>query len=209
MKILLADDHTIVRDGIRHLLMESYPGISIVDAANSAELVERAKMEEFDVIVTDISMPPGVSGLEVIQEIKKARPEIPILVLSMHSPAQYALQAIKSGASGYLTKGVAAQELVKALDTVASGKKYLSPEVIYLMADFIEHTQRSVLISKLSERETEVFRMLATGMTTTEIARELSLSHNTISTFRGRIFEKMSFHTNVDLIKYAVANKII
>lgn len=209
MRVLLADDHTIVRDGIRHVLMESHPGISIVDVSSSEELIQQAKKEKWDVIVTDISMPPGKSGLEAIQEIKKAKPDTPILVLSMHAPAQFALQAIKSGASGYLTKGVATLELVKALETVASGKKYLSPEVVYLMADFIEHTQRSVLISKLSDREKEVFRMLATGMTTTEIAKSLSLSHNTISTFRGRIFEKMGFHSNVELIKYAIANKII
>lgn len=209
MKILLADDHAIVRDGIRHVLMESYPGISIVDVANANDLINCAQKESFDVIVTDISMPPGPSGLDAIQQIKNARPDIPILVLSMHAPAQYALQAIKSGASGYLTKGVATLELVKALETVASGKKYLSPEVVYLMADFIEHTQKSALISKLSEREKEVFQMLATGMTTTQIARELALSHNTISTFRGRIFEKMGFHSNVELIKYAISNKII
>lgn len=209
MRVLLADDHTIVRDGIRHVLMESHPDISIVDVSSSEELIQQAKKEKWDVIVTDISMPPGKSGLEAIQEIKKAKPDIPILVLSMHAPAQYALQAIKSGASGYLTKGVATLELVKALETVVSGKKYLSPEVVYLMADFIEHTQRIVLISKLSDREKEVFRMLATGMTTTEIAKSLSLSHNTISTFRGRIFEKMGFHSNVELIKYAIANKII
>ncbi|NCI46600.1 response regulator [Sediminibacterium soli] len=209
MRILIADDHTIVREGIKMLLIEAYPFSEIVDVSNSQDLLRLATSEKWDVIISDISMPPGDSGLEVVKKIKMHSPTTPVLMLSMHSPEQYAVRAMQSGASGYLTKGAATFELVNAVNQVLSGKKYLTPEVVNVLADAFETNNGTKSRQHLSEREFEVFKMLAGGKTISEIAKELSLSANTISTFRSRIFEKMSFHNNLELIKYAIDHKIV
>lgn len=209
MRILIADDHTIVREGIKMLLIEAYPFSEIVDVSNSQDLLHLATTEKWDVIISDISMPPGDSGLEVVKKIKSHSPSIPVLMLSMHAPEQYAVRAMQSGASGYLTKSAATFELVNAVNQVLSGKKYLTPEVVNALADAFETHTGTKSLQNLSEREYEVFKMLAGGKTISEIARELSLSANTISTFRARIFEKMSFHNNLELIKYAIDHKIV
>ena len=209
MRILIADDHTIVREGIKMLLTEAYPHGEIIDVMDAAEMMKRVYAEEWDVIISDISMPPGDSGMDAIQKIKKHSPTTPVLILSMHAPEQYAVRAIKSGASGYLTKGTATLELVNAVNTVLSGKKYLSAEVAYILADAFENSGHAHSIEKLSDRELEVFKLLASGKIIACIAKDLSLSSNTISTFRARIFEKMGFHNNMELIRYAVDNKLI
>jgi DNA-binding NarL/FixJ family response regulator len=209
MRILIADDHTIVREGIKMLLIEAYPFSEIVDVSNSQDLLHLATTEKWDVIISDISMPPGDSGLEVVKKIKSHSPSIPVLMLSMHAPEQYAVRAMQSGASGYLTKSAATFELVNAVNQVLSGKKYLTPEVVNALADAFETNTGTKSLQNLSEREYEVFKMLAGGKTISEIARELTLSANTISTFRARIFEKMSFHNNLELIKYAIDHKIV
>ena len=209
MKILIADDHTIVREGIKMLLTEAYPFADIVDVSDSVDLLRMAEKGKWDVIISDISMPPGDSGLEAIQKIKQFSPETPVIILSMHAPEQYAVRAMKYGAAGYLTKGAATLELVNAVNTVLSGKRYLSPEVTYILADAFENISQKNTIDRLSDRELEVFRLLASGKTIAEIAKELMLSSNTISTFRGRIFEKMNFHNNMELIRYAIDNKLI
>jgi two-component system invasion response regulator UvrY len=154
-------------------------------------------------------MPPGDSGLEDLKKIKPQTPGVPVIMLSMHAPEQYAVRAMQSGASGYLTKGAATLELVNAVNTVLSGKKYLTPEVVNVLADAFENNNNTRNIANLSDRENEVFRLLATGKTISEIARHLSLSTNTISTFRSRIFEKMDFHNNLELIKYAIDSKLV
>lgn len=154
-------------------------------------------------------MPPGDSGLEAVKKIKTQTPNVPVLMLSMHSPEQYAVRAMQSGASGYLTKGAATLELVNAVNAVLSGKKYLTAEVVHVLADAFEHSGSGRNIANLSERELEVFKMLASGKTISDIARTLSLSANTISTFRSRVFEKMDFSNNLELIKYAIDNKLV
>jgi two-component system invasion response regulator UvrY len=209
MRILIADDHTIVREGIKMLLIEAYPFSEIVDVSDAEGLLKRALGEAWNVIISDISMPPGDSGLEAVKKIKAQTPGVPVIMLSMHAPEQYAVRAMQSGASGYLTKGAATLELVNAVNTVLSGKKYLTPEVVNVLADAFENNNNTRNISNLSERENEVFRLLATGKTISEIARHLSLSTNTISTFRSRIFEKMDFHNNLELIKYAIDSKLV
>lgn len=209
MRILLADDHTIVRDGIKMLLTEAYPFAEIVDVSDSVELLNQVFSSKWDVIISDISMPPGDSGLEAIKKIKVHAPDTPILILSMHAPEQYAVRAIRSGASGYLTKGAATLELVNAVNHVLSGKRYLTPEVASALADAFETSYADNSFELLSEREKEVFLLLAKGVTISEIAEQLSLSANTISTFRSRIFEKMGFNNSMQLIKYAVDNKMI
>lgn len=209
MKILIADDHTIVREGIKLLLIEAYPHAEIVDVADSVDLMKRVYKEKWDVIICDISMPPGDSGLEAIKQIKENSPKTPVIILSMHTPDQYAVRAIKAGAMGYLTKSAATLELVKAVNQVLSGRKYLSPDVADVLADAFENINNAQSIESLSDREFEVFKLLASGRSISDIAKQLILSTNTVSTFRARIFDKMGFHNNLELIRYAVDNKLI
>jgi two-component system invasion response regulator UvrY len=209
MRILIADDHTIVREGIKMLLTEAYPSADIVDVSDTASLLEQVRNDKWSVIISDISMPPGDSGLDAIQKIKAHTPTTPVIILSMHAPEQYALRAMRFGASGYLTKGAATMELVNAVNIVLSGRRYVSPEVAYVLADAFENINHKKSIEKLSDRELEVFKYLASGKTISEISRELVLSSNTISTFRGRILEKMGFQNNMELIKFAVDNKMV
>ena len=209
MKILLADDHTIVREGIKMLLTEAYPFAEIADVSDAVDLMKMVMKETWDVIVCDISMPPGDSGLEAIKLIKEHSPKTPVIILSMHAPDQYAVRAIRAGAMGYLTKGAATLELVKAVDQVLSGKKYLSPDVADALADAFGTLDNSQTMESLSNRELEVFKLLASGKTITDIAKELILTNTTVSTFRSRLFEKMGFHNNLELIRYAVDNKMI
>jgi two-component system invasion response regulator UvrY len=209
MRILIADDHTIVREGIKMLLTEAYPSAEIVDVSDSVDLMKLVYKSKWNVIICDISMPPGDSGLEAIKQIKEHSPKTPVIILSMHAPDQYAVRAIKAGAMGYLTKGAATLELVKAVNQVLSGRKYLSPDVADVLADAFENLNNTQSVESLSDREFEVFKLLASGKSISDIAKQLILSTNTVSTFRARVFEKMGFHNNLELIRYAVDNKLI
>ena len=209
MRILIADDHTIVREGIKMLLNEAYPHAEIVDVSDSVDLMKRVYKQKWDVIICDISMPPGDSGLESIKLIKENSPKTPVIILSMHAPDQYAVRAIKAGAMGYLTKGAATLELVKAVNQVLSGKKYLSPDVADVLADAFENYNSATGVETLSDREFEVFKLIASGKSISAIAKQLVLSNNTVSTFRARVFDKMGFQNNLELIRYAVDNKLI
>lgn len=209
MKILLADDHIIVRNGIKVLLTGSIPFAEVTEVSNGMELLEQLPKQNWDIIISDITMPPGDSGLETIHKIKEEYPRLPIIILSMHAVDQYAVRAIKAGASGYLHKGDASQELIKAVNYVMSGKKYLTPEVADALADTLENGATNRSLNNLSNRELEVFKMLASGKSVGEISKELDLSSNTVSTFRARIFEKMAFNNITELIKYAIDEKLI
>lgn len=209
MKVLLADDHTIVREGIKLLLSEAYPFAEIVDVSDSIDLMKKVYKEKWDVIICDISMPPGDSGLDSIKQIKEYSPKTPVIILSMHAPDQYAVRSIKAGAMGYLTKGAATLELVKAVNQVMSGKKYLSPDVADVLADAFENSNKNQSVENLSDREFEIFKLLASGKSVSDISKQLVLSPNTVSTFRARVFEKMGFQNNLELIRYAVDNKLI
>lgn len=209
MRIIVADDHTIVREGVKLLLTEAFPVAEIIDVSDSVDLMKHIYKEKFDVVICDISMPPGDSGLEAVKLIKEHAPKTPVIILSMHAPEQYAVRAIKAGAMGYLTKGVATLELVKAVNTVLSGRKYLSADVADVLADAFENLENNQSIESLSDREYEVFKLLASGKSISDIAKQLVLSTNTVSTFRARIFEKMGFHNNLELIRYAVNNNLV
>ena len=209
MKILLADDHTILRDGLKHLLSEAYPFAEIVDVSDTIDLLKQVFKSKWDVIICDISMPPGDSGLEAVKKIKEYSPQTPVLILSQFAPDQYAVRAFKAGAKGYLTKGAATLELVKAVNQILSGKKYLSPDVALILAEAVENNPKEKSIESLSDREFEVFKLLAAGKTVSELAKQLTLSSTTVSTFRARIFEKMGFQNNHELIRYALDNKLI
>ncbi|MEI6265132.1 MAG: response regulator transcription factor [Sphingobacteriia bacterium] len=207
MRILIADDHSLIREGLKKILLESLPFAEVHDVADSAELLKLAINEKWDIIISDISM-PGQSGIEVLKQIKVHVPNIPILMLSMHAPEQYAVRAIKAGASGYLTKESVPYELVTAVQQILLGKKYITNRVAEVLAESLENYNNKLPHEQLSDREFEVLRMIVEGKSISEIGEILSLNVNTISTYRSRIMEKMNIRTNADLVKYSMENKL-
>jgi len=208
MKVLIADDHTIVREGLKRILLEAFPFCEIHDVSDAADLLKKAFSEKWDIIISDISM-PGQSGIEVLKQIKEHAPLVPVLILSMHSPEQYAVRSIKAGASSYLTKESAPFELVNAVEKILGGKKYITPQVAEVLAESIEQNVDKPPHEILSDREFEVLKLLASGQSISKIAEALSLSVNTISTYRARIMEKLNIHNNANLVKYAMKQGLI
>lgn len=203
MKILIADDHVIVRKGILLLLKEAYPFAEITDVDNTDSLMEALRRCDYDIIISDISMPPADSGLVAISHIREEFPKIPILSLSMHTAEEYAMRVLKAGASGFLHKDSASTELVRAVDQVRSGRKYLNETVANVMANSIRNNVACDL-AVLSKRERSVFDLLSSGKSVSEIAALFSLSTNTIRSFRMRIFDKMGFSNNTELVRFAL-----
>ena len=188
MKIIIADDHAVVRKGLKQILMDM-SGVKVVEEVDSGPaLIEKITNDSFDFVVLDISM-PGQSGLQALKEIRDRKPKLPVLILSIHPEEQYALRALKGGASGYITKDSAPEELVKAIQKILSGHKYITQSITDKLTDNFSDKFPHEL---LSDREYEVFAMIAVGKTITEIGDELSLSVKTVSTYRSRIYEKMS-----------------
>ncbi len=208
MKILIADDHTIVRRGLKQILLDEFPFAEIGEAGNAEELFKKAINGRWEIVITDLCM-PGRSGLDALRQLKEAIPKLPILILSMYPEDQYAIRVLKAGASGYLNKEAAQDELVKAVRKVMSGKKYISAEVAEQMAGSLGHDNIKAQHELLSDREFDVFRMLAIGKSVSEIGKNLSLSSTTISTYRARILEKMKMQSNADLTRYAFEQKLI
>jgi two-component system invasion response regulator UvrY len=208
MKVLVADDHAIVRKGLKQILLEEYPFSEIEECANSEELIQKANEGQWDIIISDISM-PGRSGLEALHQIRLSHPRLPVLILSMHSEEQYAIRALKAGASGYCSKDLAHEELVNAVRRVLTGKKYITPSLAETLATQLEEEKQPEPYKRLSDREFDVFKLLAAGRSVSEIAGNLSLSTTTISTYRARILVKMNIKTNADLIRYALEKKFI
>lgn len=208
IKILIADDHPIVRKGLKEIIKDT-PGMKVVDeASNGQEVLEKVSSTDFDVILLDISMPRR-SGLDVLKDIKKQRPNLSVLVLSIHPEEQYAVRAFKAGASGYLTKESAPNELLAALQKVSTGGKYVSSSLAERLALALEEDFEKPPHETLSAREYEVMRKIAGGKTVSEIARELFLSPKTISTYRARILEKMYMKNNAELVRYALKNRLV
>jgi DNA-binding NarL/FixJ family response regulator len=208
IKILIADDHAIVRQGLRQIVSADNQLAIAGEVENGAELLNFVRKQPVDVVVLDISM-PGRNGLEVLKELKRDYPFLPVIVLSMYPEDQYAVRVLKAGASGYMTKESAPEELVKAIRKAFKGGKYISPEVAELLAGYIETKTLDEPHKSLSDREFEVFMMLATGKTVGQISADLNLSVKTVSTYRTRIMEKMQMVTNADLIRYALDFKLI
>ncbi len=208
IKILIADDHPVVRMGMKHIL-EKDKGILVEDeASNGAEVLKKISKKDFDVILLDISM-PGRDGLDVLKQIKEQKPDLPVLVLSMYPEKQYAIRVLKTGASGYLTKKSAPYELITAIRKVSVGSKYISPSVAERLAFYVETNENKNPQEKLSNREYQVMCMICAGKSTKEISEELCLSIQSISTYRSRILEKMSLKNNTELVLYAVKNNLI
>lgn len=208
IKILIADDHAIVREGLKQVLSESPDLVVASEASSGHEVIEKVSKNDFDLIVLDIAL-PGRDGLDVLKEIKNHRPKLPVLVLSMYPEEQYAVRVLRAGASGYLTKESAPGELVKAIRQISQGKKYVSPSLAERLALNLEVSYDRPLHESLSDREYQVMRMIASGKTLKEIAGELSLSEKTISTYRSRILEKMRMKSNAELTRYAIKNRLV
>ena len=205
LRVLLADDHAIIRDGLKQILADTADLIVAGEAANGLEVMQQVREKDWDVLVLDISM-PGRSGLELIHMIKNEKPELPILILSMHHEEQYAVRAFQAGAMGYLTKESDGELLVAAIRRVANGGVHISDKVAELMVRGIRPATAAQPHSLLSDREYQVFNLLVLGRGLTEIGVELSLSVKTISTHKTHILQKMNLASTADLIRYAIAH---
>lgn len=208
MRILITDDHAVVRQGLKQILAEEFKMAEFGEASNVQEAIEKVWKEPWDVVVLDITM-PGRSGLEVLKEIKKSRPKLPVLMLSMHPEDQFAVRLLKIGASGYMTKESAPNELVGAVRKVMAGGRYVSPTLAEKMAAYLAVDVQTPPHERLSDREFLVLRLIASGKTPTAIARDLGLSVKTISTYRMRILEKMTMANNSELTHYAIQNNLL
>ena len=208
IRVLLADDHAIVRAGLKEILADTGDIEVTGEAANGQEVLARVFTQDFDVAVLDMSM-PGRNGIELIKLVKAEKPKLRILVLSMHSEEQYAVRALKAGASGYITKDSAADQLVAAIRRIAAGGAYVTPETAERLA--LSVAPRAVVAAHtlLSDREFQVFRMIARGVSVSQIARELSLSVKTISTHKTRILEKTGLANQAELVRYALEHQLL
>jgi DNA-binding NarL/FixJ family response regulator len=207
-KILIADDHAVVRAGLIQILKKSIPGASVDEAADGREALAKVKEARYSLVLLDISM-PGRGGIEVLREIKSFRPAVPVLILSMHPEEEYAVRAFRVGASGYVAKDTAAEELAGAVRKVLAGGRYVSASLAEKLAGELTPGSDRLPHERLSDREYQVMRMLASGKTVKEIGEELSLSVKTVSTYRSRILEKMRVRNNAELVRYAVENRLV
>jgi DNA-binding NarL/FixJ family response regulator len=207
IRVVIADDHTIVREGLKQLLLAAGAFEIVAEARDGHEVLKTVRESEFDVLLLDLSM-PGKSGMELIKQVKSEKPRLRILVLSMHQEHQYAVRAIKAGASGYLTKDSAATQLVSAIEKVAGGGAFISAEVAEQLALNAMPLAEGLPHTALSDREYQVFRMLISGRAVSDIADDLNLSAKTVSTHKARLMEKMGIDNQADLVRYAIRHRL-
>ena len=208
MRILLVDDHAILRSGLRKILEEAFGGLHVGEAGTAEEALKRAHEEPWDILVLDISL-PGRSGLDILPELCEIRPRMPVIVLSMYGEEQFAIRALRAGASAYLTKEHAADELIHAIHTVLSGRRFISASLAQQLASHIASDREGAPHELLSAREFEVLRLIASAKGLTEIADQLGLSVKTVSTYRSRILEKMRMGSNAELMQYALRHGLV
>jgi two-component system invasion response regulator UvrY len=209
IRVLIADDHAVVRSGLKQILEETKDEIHVEgEAANGREVLEKVQERDWDVLVLDITM-PGRSGLDILKDIRQMKPQLPVLILSMHAEEQFATRVLKAGAAGYLNKESAPEELVKAIRKVNGGGKYVSPAQAERMVAELTGESDKRPHELLSDREYEILCLIASGKTATEIAKDLSLSVKTVSTYRSRILEKMHLSSNAQLTHYAIKNELV
>lgn len=208
MRILLADDHTVVRCGLKQILAEELKTAVFGEARNAQEVLDLVRKEQWDIVILDITM-PGRSGLEVMRELRKLRPRLPVLVLSIHPESQFAVRVLKLGAAGYMTKESAAEELVGAIKKVLAGGRYVSAPLAETLAKDLSSSAVKPAQELLSDREFQVLRLISSGKNVGEIARELALSVKTISTYRTRVLEKMGLRNNAELMHYAMQHQLV
>ncbi|MBL7998606.1 MAG: response regulator transcription factor [Candidatus Kapabacteria bacterium] len=208
IKALIADDHPIMREGLKMFLICSMD-ISIDEVEDGLQAIEYVKThDDLDILILDISM-PGLDGIDTLKLVKDIKPELPVLMLSAYSEDQYALRVIRNGASGYVMKTSATEELVNAVERIIGGGKYVSPGIADRLVDAFAHDDSAPTHHDLSDRELEVMKLLAAGKTVTQIAEERGLSVKTVSTYRTRLMEKMSFETNANITEYVVKNGLL
>jgi len=208
MRVLIADDHAVFRRGLRETLAEFFFKVTFGEAKTAQETVELVRRHDWDVVILDISM-PGKSGLDVLDELRRLRPRLPILLLSMHPEEQFARRALKTGAAGYLTKESVPEELKEAVRKVVAGGRYVSATLAEKLAVDLRAGADTPLHELLSDREFQVLRMIASGKSVKDIAEELSLSVKTVSTYRARVLEKSGMKTNAELIRYALQSQLV
>jgi DNA-binding NarL/FixJ family response regulator len=205
-RIILADDHSFIRLGLIEILKDEYPAAEIKQVGDGETLIKEVTLHDWDLVISDLDM-PGRSGLEALEQIKLIKPELPVLILSIYAEDLYAVRVLKAGASGYLNKNSAPDELITAVQRISLGKKYITAEIAEKLLMSGDETKKPHEL--LTNREFEIFKLLALGRTVTQIAESLSLALTTISTYRSRIMEKLNLSTNSDLTRYAIANHII
>jgi two-component system invasion response regulator UvrY len=208
IRVLIVDDHAILRRGLRALLSDAFPEAAFGEASDAEQALEQLRKKRWDVALLDITL-PGKSGLDLLKELKSARPRLPVLVLSVHPEDQFAVRALKAGAEGYMTKESAPEELVKAIHKILAGGRYVSPTLGEKLALNVRKDFTRTPHETLSDREYEVMCRIASGKTVTEISVELSLSVKTISTYRSRILEKLGVKNSAEITRYAIRNQLV
>ena len=208
IRVLIADDHAIVREGLKQIVAEVSDMAVAGEVADGDEVLERVAEQEYDVVLLDISM-PGKGALDVLKELRRGKPEMPVLILSIHPEEQYAVRFLKAGAAGYIQKEAAPDELVTAVRKVSQGRKYVSPSLAERLAAALETDVGKPLHETLSDREYQVMCMIGQGKTVTEIGKELSLNVRTVSTYRSRVLKKMNMKTSAQLTRYVIENQLI
>jgi two-component system invasion response regulator UvrY len=208
IRVLIADDHAILRRGLKEILVHELREVVCGEAADARQVLDQIQASDWDLVMLDITM-PGRSGLDILRDIKAVRPKLPVLVLSMHPEDQYGKRALKGGASGYMKKESAPEELIKAIRKVLAGGRYVSSALAEKLAVDLNDDLLQPVHEALSDREFEVLRMIASGKTVGQIAEELHLSVTTVSTYRARILEKMDLTTTAELIHYALRNHLV
>lgn len=206
--VLIADDHAIVRQGLKQILSETDDLVIAGEADDGAEALQLARHQPWDVFLLDVSM-PNRNGIDTLKQLKKEFPRLPVLILSMHPEEQYAVRALKAGASGYLTKQSAPEQLVTAIRQVASGKKYVSPAVAQQLVEALSSDSNKLPHERITDREYQVLVMIATGETQTQIAEKLNLGVATVSTYRARLLEKMGLKSTAELIRYGLEHGLV
>ena len=207
-KILIADNHPVVREGLKELLTGALGKVAFAEAKTALEALEQVGKEDWSLVILDVSM-PGRSGIDILGEVKTTRPKLPVLMLSMHPEEQFARRALKAGASAYMTKETVPEELVKAVRKVLAGGRYVSASLAEKLASDLQEPADRPPHEILSDREFQILQMIASGKTVTNIAEELSLSVKTISTYRARMLEKTGMKNTAELIRYAIQNQLV
>jgi two-component system, NarL family, invasion response regulator UvrY len=208
LRMLVVDDHYVVRQGLKGILLEQYPDAEIGDASCAQEALDAIWKQKWDLILLDISM-PGRGGLDVLKDVHQSFPKLPVIVLSMHPEEQFAIRVLKLGASSYIRKDSAGNELAKGVESALNGKKYITQSIAQQLATNLERDETGPSHTKLSDREYQVMCLLGSGKTVKEVGAELSLSVKTISTYRSRILEKMNLRNNSQIMSYAVTHRLI
>lgn len=208
IRILIADDHAMVRQGLRQILSAQADFQVIAEAANHGEVMQQIRRDPCDVLVLDIAM-PGKNGIDTLKQVRVELPNLPVIILSMYSEDQYGVRALKAGAWGYLTKVAAADQLVDAIRQVVRGRKYITPELGQSLADSVQRNSDAPAHALLSDREFQTLRLIASGKTLTQIGQALALSPKTISVYRARLLDKLGMESNAELTRYAFQNKLV